>query len=149
MIVSLCLFYLVFSLFSVFLLLWRDWCVSCSSLMSPPPGFPPQRILIVCLEVFLFTAVPLSASILTCWWCLSPEILYGSIQHPPKDLFCRWAFRSLPALDFGKWQLNLSLRFESNDTTLFQYQSRDVSYQTCGILLIEVSLMTEPYSGRL
>lgn len=45
--------------------------------------------------------------------------------------------------------MNLSLRFKSNDTTPFQYQSDDISYQTCDILLIEVSVKMEPYRGTL
>lgn len=44
----------------------------------------------------------------------SPEILHRRISAAPEDLFRRWAFRSAPALDFRKWQRNLSASRKSN-----------------------------------
>lgn len=109
----------------------------------------PRDFLIVCLSYLFIHSFASQCFIVTFWWCLSPEILHSSVQHPLKTCFTGGLFRSLHVFDFRKWQLNLSLRFESNDTTVFQYQRRDVSYQTCGILLIDVCVMMEPYSGRL
>lgn len=139
-----------FSLFSVFLFFFKE-----TSLFPVPLSYllhlvSLPRDIFDCMPSYLFIhSCAAQCFIVTCWWCLSPEILHRSIQQPPKDLFRRWAFRSLQALDFGKWQLNLSLPFKSNDTTIFQYQSHDVSYQKRGILLIEVCVMMEPYSAKL
>lgn len=72
--------------------------------------------------------------------CQSPEILHRRISAAPEDLFRRWAFRSAPALDFRKWQRNLSASRKSNGAATFEHQSRDVSYQTRGILVTQTPL---------
>lgn len=68
---------LTYTFFSV--LLWRLVC-SHVFLMSSPPGFTPQRFLIVCFYIFSLTAVPLKCFLAS---SLSPEMLHRKINPKP------------------------------------------------------------------
>lgn len=107
--------------------------------ISSSPGFTLQRFFFDCTPF-----IPLYSQL--CLPVLHSNFLVVSVSReasqeyaaPPKDTSHRWAFRSRRAGDFRKWQLNLSFHFKSNDAAAFQYHSREISYQTCDILLLEV-----------
>lgn len=56
--------------------------------------------------------------IVTCWWCLSPEMLYWNIQNPLKTCFIGGLLDHCKRKISGSSSFNLSLHFKSNNISI-------------------------------